>query len=230
MKKLLIILLILALLLTACGRREVTSPIETPAETPEPTEEIVEMEYYDPGPPYVWAFYSMRDYYVLEEILATENDEALEEYANRKDFHFIDFDYNSLRENAEQVCKMVRGVSVVPQVEGYQYDFMHIIPEKDRLSVEFRLSGEGRIFVKFIIDEEKEKELIKNLGKRGHEAVKNPNVDKLYLTNVHENTDRPSVYYFGCLEDGSYMRIQTQELYEEAAKETVGKLYFAVME
>ena len=210
MKRLLIIILIFALLLTSCGK-------------------IEESECHDPGPPVAWHFYSVEDYYALEKVLAMGNDEELEAFADEKRFDAVYSDYDSLRETAEQVCSMVREIAVLPQVEGYNFEFMKIVPEKDRLSMFVQLTGEGAIHVLYTFDEEIEKEWIENLGKREHEAVENPNVDKLYLTERDINIEGTPIYRFGCMEEGMYVRIFLFELDEETARATAGKLYFTAI-
>ena len=147
MKKLLIILLILALLLTGCGRREVTKPIETPAHTPEPTEEIVESESFDPGPPHYCRISTAED--CAELLGAGTTEEALEVLIAVSDNGGM----MDEREDMEKKLRMIERAPV-PVLEGAELYEIEVYPDDSWNTVQYHFVGKNAFAITYFLNKD----------------------------------------------------------------------------
>ena len=211
MKKLLIILLIFALLLTACGRADDIDQVTS-----------------DPGPPIVWHFYSMEEFYEMERNIGLGVGE-LTDYLDENGFH-LSGGAMGPRETAEKVSSMVRS-TWIPGVEGLKLVFMDIQPEEGRESVFYRLEGgDCAVNVLYQFEDDIEKKWLESLGGSEHEPIVNESIKEIYLTERDVNVKNEAIYRFGCNVEGKYVQVFVFRVTEDGAREVAERITFTKAE
>lgn len=210
MKRVWIIILAMGLLLTGCGK--------TTAGGAEGSECI------DPGPPIIWHFYNMDQYFRLEEMMGN-SDEELAAYLDEKRYHYVNEAPADARETAERARAMVRSVWV-PLMDGMRMEFMDLQPEEGRESIFFRLEGDCAVHILYTFDEELEKKWLENLGSEEQEPIENEAVKRMYLTARETNAEGMEIYRFGCEVGDRYVRVFVFGANEQRAREIAEEISF----
>ena len=207
MKKLIIILLILALLLTACGRREVTKPIETA----EPTEnqDDIDRANNDPGPPYGCHFDRMEDYFRLSDAIDDPDVDIVALLAEISGYESI-----SERNRVEMVCEWIERVPY-PELEGY--DFY-------QLSIEYRDWDELSGNVTYYLGEE-DNLIILTFNPLSAEDGTGGEA-KIKIKDSNHHPDDKTIRYFSAEVDGVLLRVIMHGETEKEARETLESMKF----